>query len=655
VYNFKKIGTVPTGKDFVDIVLSRTQRKTPTVIHKGYSIKRIKAFYMRKVKYTQQSFHDKISKILEDFPRMDDIHPFYADLMNVLYDRDHYKLALGQMNIARQIVDKLAKDYVRMLKYADTLYRAKQLKVAALGRMATVMKKHGPSLAYLEQVRQHLSRLPSIDPNARTLLVTGYPNVGKSSFVNKMTNANVEVEPYAFTTKSLYIGHMDYRYSRWQVIDTPGILDHPLEERNTIEMQAITALAHLRACVLYFLDPSEECGFTMEQQIQLFENIKPLFANKPLVVVANKSDLLKVTDLPQDKQDRLNGIIEGDTHLINTSTMTEAGLADLKEYACGKLLEFRVNGKMKMKKTNDIMNMLHVAQPKARDNKTRAAAVPAGVAERAQARAERKARKEAAGADAMEEDDEETVKTEKDLMLENGGAGVYSCDFTKHWQLADPSWRTDAVPEIMDGKNIADFIDPNIEEMLAELEAEEDELLRLEGEAMDDEEDEEELDTDEEEAVAEIKDFKGKTVAKSRISENSNKAVLPKKNQRHTLADFKSHLATLGITKDVDAVAERVRSRSRTRTRGEKRGRSETPDRDRSKSRGRSATPSRNDLSLTSSKKPKLLEEAVAQMKKAQKKLAIKQRSEADRVYGDKKPKWQFTGKMDVRKSRNHR
>ena len=48
----------------------------------------------------------------------------------------------------------------------------------------------------------------------------------------------------------------------------------------------------------------------------------------------------------QDKQDRLNGIIEGDTHLINTSTMTEAGLADLKEYACGKLLEFRVNGKV---------------------------------------------------------------------------------------------------------------------------------------------------------------------------------------------------------------------------------------------------------------------------------------------------------------------
>jgi nucleolar GTP-binding protein len=66
------------------------------------------------------------------------------------------------------------------------------------------------------------------------------------------------VQPYAFTTKSLLVGHTDYKYLRWQVIDTPGILDHALEERNTIEMQAITALAHLRAAVLYMLDISEQ-------------------------------------------------------------------------------------------------------------------------------------------------------------------------------------------------------------------------------------------------------------------------------------------------------------------------------------------------------------------------------------------------------------
>jgi nucleolar GTP-binding protein len=49
--------------------------------------------------------------------------------MNVLYDRDHYKLALGQISTARNLIDNVAKDYVRLLKFGDSLYRCKQLKV----------------------------------------------------------------------------------------------------------------------------------------------------------------------------------------------------------------------------------------------------------------------------------------------------------------------------------------------------------------------------------------------------------------------------------------------------------------------------------------------------------------------------------------------
>jgi GTP1/Obg family GTP-binding protein len=48
-YNFKSIPPVPMGTDILDIVLTRTQRKTPTVVHAGWKIVRIRAFYMRKV------------------------------------------------------------------------------------------------------------------------------------------------------------------------------------------------------------------------------------------------------------------------------------------------------------------------------------------------------------------------------------------------------------------------------------------------------------------------------------------------------------------------------------------------------------------------------------------------------------------------------
>ena len=59
--------------------------------------------------------------------------------------------------------------------------------------MCTILKKLTSSLAYLEEVRKHIARLPTLNPFERSLLITGYPNVGKSSFINKITNANVDV------------------------------------------------------------------------------------------------------------------------------------------------------------------------------------------------------------------------------------------------------------------------------------------------------------------------------------------------------------------------------------------------------------------------------------------------------------------------------
>ena len=62
---------MPNAPDFIDIILSKTQRKTPTIIHKHFAISRIREFYMRKVRFTQQNIHDKLSAILEEFPKLD--------------------------------------------------------------------------------------------------------------------------------------------------------------------------------------------------------------------------------------------------------------------------------------------------------------------------------------------------------------------------------------------------------------------------------------------------------------------------------------------------------------------------------------------------------------------------------------------------------
>jgi nucleolar GTP-binding protein len=458
VYNFKRATVVPNAKQFIDIVLSKTQRKTPTVVHKGYHISRIRQFYMKKVKYTQKTINDKLSVILADFPRMDDVHPFFGDLMHVLYDRDHYKVALGQVSAVRHMIDNVGRDYVRLLKYGDSLYRCKQLKRAALGRMATACKKLTAALAYLEKVRQHMSRLPSIDPNAKTLLVTGFPNVGKSSFMNKVTRAEVDVQPYAFTTKSLYCGHTDYNYQTWQVIDTPGILDHSLDQRNVIEMQAITALAHIRACILFFMDLSEQCGYTIEQQLNLFRSIRPLFTGKPLVVVLNKSDVCTLDQLTPEKHDAVLGAIEeAGAKWIATSTLTDIGVGDLKKLACDLLLAQRSEEKEGTGRFEVIQNRLYCAVPKPRDGIQRPTQIPETVVDESTLAKEERLKR----------------VTESDLEWQNGGPGQYQANHRQTWDLENPEWVTDIMPEFLDGHNIADIIDPNIVENYLELEAQE--------------------------------------------------------------------------------------------------------------------------------------------------------------------------------------
>jgi nucleolar GTP-binding protein len=389
---------------------------------------------MRKVKFTQDSFDEKLGAILSEFPILDvrvafppninmvkliypmglkNLHPFMSSLLNVLYDKNHYKLALGQLNTARHLISQVAKDYVRLLKFGDSLYRCKQLKRAALGRMATIMRRQKDPLAYLEQVRQHLARLPSIDPTTRTLLVCGYPNVGKSSFVNKVTRADVDVQPYAFTTKSLFVGHLDYKYLRWQVIDTPGILDHPLEEMNTIEMQSVTAMAHLRSAILYFMDLSERCGYTIEAQVKLFHSIKPLFSGKPVVVVINKIDVVRLEDLSEEQRALVDTVITlPEVKTVQVSCYTDEGVTEVKTASCDALLAHRVESKLRGTKINTVVNRIHVAVPVKRDDKERKPFIPDVVKERKR----------------YDKEDPERAKLEKDLEEEGGGAGVYNID-----------------------------------------------------------------------------------------------------------------------------------------------------------------------------------------------------------------------------------
>jgi len=557
---------------------------------------------MRKIKFTQQTISERLGNIIQDFPRLNDIHPFYADLCNTLYDRDHYKLALGQLNAAKGLVEQISRDMIRMVKYGDSLYRCKCLKRAALGRMCTVLKRQKASLAYLEEVRKHLSRLPALDPNTRTLLLCGLPNVGKSSFLNKVTRGNVEVQPYAFTTKSLFVGHTDYKYLRWQVIDTPGILDHPLEERNTIEMQSIIALAHLTCAVLYIMDISEQCGYTIEQQCRLFQGIKPLFANKELIVVINKVDQQPWDSLEEEKKQMIEDLVKlsPKCSMMTMSNITEHGVSQVKNAACDKLLEARVDARVASNKVDNVMNRLQVFHPQPRDNVERDVCIPNSVKQEMESlggarpvplksRTGYAPTVEDTKIGLLAEDGDEVMvdssvkKTSRDLMWENGGPGVWAPDYRGIYDLKDDSWKFDSIPEIMNGKNIADYVDADIEAKLAELEVEEEQAMKEYEAAQMENPEESDLEEEEEAAVMAIRERKNTIKLMKNMNKSENKPTLPReiRGRRRDCHDpgmrdrgeIEKKMERIGV--DASKMIERGRSLSRADS-ARKRGRSLT-------------------------------------------------------------------------------
>ncbi len=281
---FEKLPTVPTSEELRNKSYKRAARA-----------KHGKRILDRKTKLDAEEsmvltaaniLSDNLINIVKKFPSFDNMPPFYLELADVIVGVEEMKMNLASVQWAGTKINELSRKYVGMMRNADD---AKVVRKQAFGRMSSIVDSIDGSLRFLNDARNKLRKLPEIGEGP-AIVVAGYPNVGKSSFVALVSSAHPEIASYPFTTKGLAVGHFERNRVRYQVIDTPGLLDRPLEERNEIELQAISALRHVGKVMLFIIDPSETCGYTLDKQMHLLEEIKKEFGI-PMIVAANKTDI----------------------------------------------------------------------------------------------------------------------------------------------------------------------------------------------------------------------------------------------------------------------------------------------------------------------------------------------------------------------------
>jgi len=244
-----------------------------------------------------QAFSDTASstllKYVKAFPTVEALHPFYRELVDIGIGVDELRIALARVQGAAETLSSIGRRKAREIMRMQSQEEMMAAQREALGRMTSVLRKAREPLEVLSRAREYFRSLPEIDPEIPTVIVAGYPNVGKSQLTRALSTAKPEVSSYPFTTKGVTVGVFEVGRRRIQVVDTPGLLDRAPERRNEIERKAAAALKHLGGIVLYLIDPTERCGYPVEEQISLLQKLAGEFPWMRFFVVATKSDLME--------------------------------------------------------------------------------------------------------------------------------------------------------------------------------------------------------------------------------------------------------------------------------------------------------------------------------------------------------------------------
>ena len=232
---------------------------------------------------------------------------FYQEMLRLRFDTEQIKKSLGALQWMKETVGRIEREVGRKIKDEKSFRDINPLRRQFYARVDSIVKKVASDFILLEKVRKYLRDMPVLKERMFTVSIVGFPNVGKTTLLSKLTGSTPEISPIPFTTQRLNLG---YYKKLIQFVDTPGTLHH-FDEMNEVEKLAHLAMKYVSHVIVYIYDATEP--YPWKQQEALDTEIQKL--QKPMLYFISKDDLLSAEKIAELKK-KIKGCIIGTEELI---------------------------------------------------------------------------------------------------------------------------------------------------------------------------------------------------------------------------------------------------------------------------------------------------------------------------------------------------
>jgi len=278
-----------------DNIENRYKRVLST-IRKGKdenNINKRKDLELEKIRHLNTKINESLRKLMRNYPNFLKIDDIYVKLINTSEcPVPKIKQALADLKWICDAADDFTQKTEFKIKRAKSQDTIGFLMKKHLGKVNSLFSKSKKAFIDLDTARKFMNKLPTFE-DLHTISIAGFPNVGKSTLMKKISGSNVEIQNYPFTTKGLMFSYLDYKGTKAvQLIDTPGLLNR--EKNNEIEERAKIVLTDYCNSIVFVIDFTENCGYNVENQIKLLKKL--VYSNKPIVLYFSKTDIYNEED-----------------------------------------------------------------------------------------------------------------------------------------------------------------------------------------------------------------------------------------------------------------------------------------------------------------------------------------------------------------------